>query len=92
MFNLILCIFSQDGLHPQCLAAIIFIYFAALSGAIAFGGLMGTKTKDAIGIPETLVVSSAAGAAFALLAGCPLIIVGSTGPLLLYDEVGWGAF
>jgi solute carrier family 4 anion exchanger 2 len=74
-------------MHPQCLAAIIFIYFAALSGAVAFGGLMATKTKDAIGIPETLVVSSAAGAVFALLAGCPLIIIGTTGPLLLYDEV-----
>ena len=48
---------------------------------------MGTKTHDAIGIPETLVVSSLAGAVFALLACCPLIIVGSTGPLLLYDEV-----
>ena len=31
----------KDGLNPQCLAAIIFIYFAALSGAVAFGGLMG---------------------------------------------------
>jgi solute carrier family 4 anion exchanger 2 len=75
-------------LHPQCLAAIIFIYFAALSGAIAFGGLMGTKTHDAIGIPETLVISSVAGVVFALFACCPLIIVGTTGPLLLYDEVG----
>ena len=48
---------------------------------------MGTKTHDAIGIPETLVVSSLAGAVFALLACCPLISVGSTGPLLLYAEV-----
>ena len=31
----------KDGLNPQCLAATIFIYFAALSGAVAFGGLMG---------------------------------------------------
>jgi hypothetical protein len=45
----------QDGLNPQCFAATIFIYFASLSGAIAFGGLMGTKTNDDIGIPETLL-------------------------------------
>lgn len=30
-----------DALNPQVLAAIIFIYFAALSPAITFGGLLG---------------------------------------------------
>jgi len=30
-----------EGLNLQCLAAAIFMYFAALSGAITFGGLMG---------------------------------------------------
>lgn len=30
-----------DGFNLQCLAAAIFMYFAALSGAITFGGLMG---------------------------------------------------
>lgn len=33
-----------DALSPQVLAAIIFIYFAALSPAITFGGLLG-KTE-----------------------------------------------
>lgn len=31
----------KDALNPQCMAAIIFIYFAALSPAITFGGLLG---------------------------------------------------
>ncbi|NWU73648.1 B3AT protein, partial [Pterocles burchelli] len=31
----------KDALSPQCLAAVIFIYFAALSPAITFGGLLG---------------------------------------------------
>ena len=79
-----------DGLNSQCLAAAIFIYFAALSGAIAFGGLMGAKTDNHIGISETLIVSSIAGIAFSLLAGCPLIIIGVTGPVLLYDEALYG--
>ena len=30
-----------DALSPMCIAAVIFIFFAALSGAIAFGGLYG---------------------------------------------------
>lgn len=75
-----------DGFNSQCIAATIFIYFAALSGAIAFGGLMGAKTDNNIGISETLVISCMAGVFFALFAGCPLIIIGVTGPVLLYDE------
>lgn len=31
----------RDALNPQCMAAVIFIYFAALSPAITFGGLLG---------------------------------------------------
>ena len=34
-----------DGLNGQVLAATIFIYFAALSGAVAFGGLTGNQKK-----------------------------------------------
>lgn len=35
-----------DGLNLQCVAAAIFMYFAALSGAITFGGLMGKPLKE----------------------------------------------
>ena len=76
----------KDGLNPQCLAAIIFIYFACLSGGIAFGGLMAEKTNNAIGISETLLISCAAGIFYSLFSGCPLIIIGSTGPMLLFDD------
>lgn len=31
----------KDALNSQCMAAVIFIYFAALSPAITFGGLLG---------------------------------------------------
>jgi hypothetical protein len=34
-----------EGFNLQCLAAAIFMYFAALSGAITFGGLMGKFCK-----------------------------------------------
>ena len=70
----------------QTISTAIFIYFACLSGAIAFGGLLGEKSNQLIGIPETVVVSSFAGLVFALFSGCPLIITGVTGPVLLYDE------
>ncbi|XP_050301668.1 anion exchange protein 2 isoform X2 [Anthonomus grandis grandis] len=76
----------KDGLNAQCAAAALFMYFAAVSGAIAFGGLTGIKTKNQIGISETLLSTCLAGIVFALFCGQPLIIVGTTGPLLLFDE------
>lgn len=76
----------KNGLNPQCAAAALFMYFAALSGAITFGGLMSDKTQNLIGVSETLVATSVAGLTFALLGGQPLVIVGTTGPLLLFDE------
>ena len=79
-----------DGLNGQTIAATIFIYFAALSGAIAFGGLTGNKSEGLIGIPETLIVSCVAGSLFSLFAGQPMIITGVTGPILLYDEALFG--
>ncbi|XP_054277122.1 band 3 anion transport protein isoform X2 [Macrosteles quadrilineatus] len=76
----------KDGLNLQCFAAAIFIYFAALSAAIAFGGLMADKTNNLIGISETLVATASSGVFFALFGGQPLLIVGTTGPLLLFEE------
>ena len=57
---------------------------------MAFGGLLGEKTGNLIGISETLLLSSIGGTLFALLAGAPLIIIGVTGPLLLYDDSLFG--
>lgn len=33
----------KDSLDTQCIAAVIFIYFAALSPTITFGGLLGKQ-------------------------------------------------
>ncbi|CAK1588151.1 unnamed protein product [Parnassius mnemosyne] len=75
-----------DALNGQCAAATIFMYFAALSSAITFGGLLADKTYGNIGISETLVFTCVGGVVFALLAGQPMMITGATGPLLLLDE------
>lgn len=75
-----------DGLNAQCAAAAIFMYFAAVSGAITFGGLMGDKTENSVGISETLLSTSVSGIIFAVFSGQPMVIIGTTGPLLLFDE------
>ncbi|XP_041987043.1 anion exchange protein 3 isoform X2 [Aricia agestis] len=76
----------RDALNGQCAAATIFMYFAALSSAITFGGLLAEKTNREIGISETLVFTCVGGLFFALVAGQPMMITGATGPLLLLDE------
>ena len=53
----------------QCLASFFFIYFACLSPAITFGGLLADKTKNWIGVTETLVSTCVCGVLFSLLAG-----------------------
>ncbi|XP_054448989.1 band 3 anion transport protein [Pteronotus mesoamericanus] len=75
-----------DALSPQVLAAVIFIYFAALSPAITFGGLLGEKTQNQMGVSELLISTAAQGILFALLAAQPLLVVGFSGPLLVFEE------
>nr|CAD61187.1 anion exchanger 3 [Leucoraja erinacea] len=76
----------RDAFNVQCLAAIIFIYFAALSPAITFGGLLGAKTEGLIGVSELIVSTSIMGIVFSLLGAQPLLIIGFTGPLLVFEE------
>ncbi|XP_042897163.1 band 3 anion transport protein [Parasteatoda tepidariorum] len=80
------CSDLKDSFNFQCIASILFIYFAAVSGAIAFGGLLSEKTNQNIGVTETLLGTSTCGIIFSLFAGQPLIIIGTTAPLVLIDE------
>ncbi|KAF2358900.1 Bicarbonate transporter eukaryotic [Trinorchestia longiramus] len=75
----------KDGLSPQVLAATIFIFFASLSPAITFGGMYAAKTSRLIGVGETLLATSINGVLSALFACQPLLIIGSTGPLMVFD-------
>ncbi|KAL8164750.1 UNVERIFIED_CONTAM: Anion exchange protein 2 [Gekko kuhli] len=74
------------GLVRDCLAAVIFIYFAALSPAITFGGLLGEKTQGLIGVSELIISTSVQGIVFCLLGAQPLLIIGFSGPLLVFEE------
>ncbi|XP_032090911.1 band 3 anion transport protein isoform X2 [Thamnophis elegans] len=76
----------KDALNPQCLAAVIFIYFAALSPAITFGGLLAEKTERLIGVSELLLSTAVQSGLFCLLGAQPLLVVGFSGPLLVFEE------
>lgn len=74
------------ALNPQVLAAIIFIYFAALSPAITFGGLLAEKTEKMIGVSELMISTSIHGIIFCLIAAQPILVIGFSGPLLVFEE------
>jgi solute carrier family 4 anion exchanger 2 len=76
----------KDGLNSETLAATMFLYFAGLATAITFGGLIGDKTQSLVGISETLVSACFVGMIFHAFASQPLVFVGTTGPLILFDE------
>uniref|UniRef100_A0A0L8HDC4 Anion exchange protein n=2 Tax=Octopus bimaculoides TaxID=37653 RepID=A0A0L8HDC4_OCTBM len=75
-----------DSLNLQCLAAFVFIFFACLSPCIAFGGLLAEKTNGLMGVTETVLSTSLCGLIFGLFSGQPLMILGATGPVLVYEQ------
>ncbi|XP_038047086.1 band 3 anion transport protein-like isoform X2 [Patiria miniata] len=76
----------KDAINLQCLAAMFFIFFAALSPAITFGGLLADKTGNLMGVSEMVLGTAICGVVFALVSAQPLIIIGATGPLLVFEE------
>uniref|UniRef100_A0A8C1USS7 Anion exchange protein n=1 Tax=Cyprinus carpio TaxID=7962 RepID=A0A8C1USS7_CYPCA len=75
-----------DALDPQVLSAVIFIYFAALSPAITFGGLLADKTEHMMGVSELMVATCVQGVIFSLFAAQPVLVIGFTGPLMVFEE------
>ncbi|KAG9335304.1 hypothetical protein JZ751_005409 [Albula glossodonta] len=61
----------RDGLSLQCVASFLFLYCACMS-------------PSAI---ESLLGASLTGVAYSLFAGQPLTILGSTGPVLVFEKI-----
>uniref|UniRef100_A0A2K6E7I0 Anion exchange protein 4 n=1 Tax=Macaca nemestrina TaxID=9545 RepID=A0A2K6E7I0_MACNE len=76
-----------DALHLQCFSAVLYIYLATVTNAITFGGLLGDATDGAQGVLESFLGTAVAGAAFCLMAGQPLTILSSTGPVLVFERL-----
>ncbi|KAF4015155.1 hypothetical protein G4228_006302 [Cervus hanglu yarkandensis] len=76
-----------DALHPQCVSAVLYIYLATVTNAITFGGLLGEATDGAQGVLESFLGTAVTGAAFCLMAGQPLTILSSTGPVLVFERL-----
>lgn len=77
----------KDGLQPKVAAAGVFLFFACLAPAIAFGGLMSILTNGAIGAIEMIAATAACGIVYSIVSGQPLTILGGTGPFLVFTGI-----
>uniref|UniRef100_A0A8D2LM63 Anion exchange protein n=1 Tax=Varanus komodoensis TaxID=61221 RepID=A0A8D2LM63_VARKO len=77
----------RDALSLQCLASFLFLYCACMSPVITFGGLLGEATEGQISAIESLLGASMTGVVYSLFAGQPLTILGSTGPVLVFEKI-----
>ncbi|XP_030054132.1 electroneutral sodium bicarbonate exchanger 1 isoform X1 [Microcaecilia unicolor] len=77
----------RDALSLQCVASFLFLYCACMSPVITFGGLLGEATEGRISAIESLFGASMTGIAYSLFAGQPLTILGSTGPVLVFEKI-----
>jgi len=77
----------KDALSLQCIASYFFIYFACLTPIITFGGLLGDATGNNMASMESLVSGLIVGVTYGLFSGQPLTILGSTGPVLVFETI-----
>nr|XP_058942505.1 band 3 anion transport protein-like [Pocillopora verrucosa] len=76
----------KDGFNLQCLLTSIFLYFSVFAPNVAFGSLLNKKTDGWLGVSEVILATCMCGILFGLLAGQPLIIIGATGPVLVFEQ------
>ncbi|XP_064163641.1 electrogenic sodium bicarbonate cotransporter 4-like isoform X4 [Anguilla rostrata] len=76
-----------DGFHIQSISAVLFIYLGCITNAITFGGLLGDATDNYQGVMESFLGTALAGTIFCLFGGQPLIILSSTGPILIFEKL-----
>ena len=77
----------KDAMSLQCVASYVFIYFACLTPIITFGGLLGDATGQNMASMESLVSGLIVGTLFGMFSGQPLTILGSTGPVLVFETI-----
>ncbi|MFT4692571.1 MAG: hypothetical protein ACI9OD_004807 [Limisphaerales bacterium] len=75
------------GIHPKVAGSTLFLFFACLANAIAFGALTGFLTDGQIGTTEMLIATAVGGITFALFSGQPLTILGGTGPITIFTAL-----
>ncbi|EAW09663.1 anion exchange family protein [Aspergillus clavatus NRRL 1] len=74
-----------DAWDYRVIPATVYMYFANILPALAFSLDMFEKTDQSYGVNEVLLASVLGAVVFALFAAQPLVIVGVTGPITVFN-------
>ncbi|KAN0070535.1 HCO3- transporter family domain containing protein [Elaphomyces granulatus] len=74
-----------DGWDYRVVPATVYMYFANILPALAFSLDMFEKTAHSYGVNEVLLASAWGAVVFSFLAAQPLVIVGVTGPITVFN-------
>ncbi|KAF4217054.1 hypothetical protein CNMCM6457_004716 [Aspergillus fumigatiaffinis] len=74
-----------DAWDYRVIPATVYMYFANILPALAFSLDMFEKTKQSYGVNEVLLASVLGAVVFAVFAAQPLVIVGVTGPITVFN-------
>ncbi|KAF4271772.1 hypothetical protein CNMCM8057_006828 [Aspergillus fumigatus] len=74
-----------DAWDYRVIPATVYMYFANILPALAFSLEMFEKTKQSYGVNEVLLASVLGAVVFAVFAAQPLVIVGVTGPITVFN-------
>lgn len=75
----------RDAWDYRVVPATVYMYFANILPALAFSLDMFTKTNMSYGVNEVLLASVLGAVVFSLFAAQPLVIVGVTGPITVFN-------
>lgn len=73
-----------DGMKVKTIPTILFLYFACLAPAVAFGGISYGLTQGAMGVIEFLLSCGVSGMLYAIFSGQPMTFIGPTGLTLCF--------
>jgi len=76
-----------DSFNLSCVSTFCFMYFALLSPIVTFGGLLEEATHQRMAAMENLFSGAICGILYHMFSGQPLTIIGSTGPVLVFETI-----
>jgi hypothetical protein len=81
------CSDFTDAFNLHCIVALIFTFTVCIAPALSFGGILADKTNKWFGINEMLIAVALNGIISGFFSGQPLMIMGPTGPFLVFEEM-----
>uniref|UniRef100_A0A1I8FCV4 Anion exchange protein n=1 Tax=Macrostomum lignano TaxID=282301 RepID=A0A1I8FCV4_9PLAT len=78
---------SWTRASPDDRLVFLHLLWACIAPIITFGGMLSDATNGYLGAMESILSGLICGVSYALFAGQPLTILGSTGPVLVFETI-----